>query len=135
MDCLFCEIIAGHIPAQKIYEDEATFAFLDIGPVSEGHTLVVPKHHAKDLRDGSREDALALMSTVHAIAPAIMQGVGAIGYNLGMNHGVIAGQLVMHTHLHIMPRQEGLPRTFVKTQPSAEELQATADKIRVAIGQ
>lgn len=134
MDCLFCKIIAGEIPAHKVYEDDATFAFLDIGPVSEGHTLIIPKHHATDLGDGSREDALALMSTVHAIAPAIMQGVDATGYNLGMNHGVIAGQEVMHTHLHVMPRQEGLPRTFIKSHPSNEELQATAEKIRAAIG-
>ncbi|MBI1907956.1 HIT family protein [Candidatus Uhrbacteria bacterium] len=133
MDCLFCKIIAGEIPCHKMYEDEKTFAFLDIGPVSEGHTLVVPKAHATNLNEGTREDAVAVMATVHAIAPAIMRGLGASGYNLGMNHGLSAGQDVMHTHVHIMPRKDGVERTFVKTHPSQDELKAVADKIRAAM--
>ena len=131
-DCLFCKIIAGEIPCQKIFEDAATFSFLDIGPVSKGHALVVPKTHAQDLSAGSHEDAKALMETVHHLAPAIMQAVGAQGYNLGMNHGEVAGQEVMHTHLHIMPRFAGQSRTFTKTHPSKEELEAIAVSIREA---
>lgn len=133
MDCLFCKIIAGEIPSHKIYEDEHTFAFLDIGPVSEGHTLVVPKNHAVDLNDGSAEDAAHIMETVHKLAPVIMPALGASGYNLGMNHGVSAGQDVMHTHVHIMPRKDGEPRNFTKTHPSQDELKTTADKIRAAM--
>lgn len=134
MACLFCAIISGEIPCQKVYEDASTFAFLDIGPVSEGHTLIVPKVHAADLASGSAEAAQQLMATVHRIAPAIMRAVGADGYNLGMNHGEAAGQDVLHTHLHIMPRKAGVPRSFVKTQPSPESLAATAAAIREAIG-
>lgn len=133
MDCLFCKIIAGEIPAHKVYEDERAFAFLDIGPVSTGHTLVVPKTHAENLNAGSREDAAYLLGVVHVIAPAILQAVGASGYNLGMNHGISAGQDVMHTHLHVMPRQDGSQRTFTKTHPSQEELTAVAEKIRAEI--
>lgn len=133
MQCLFCSIIAGEIPSHKVYEDENTFAFLDIGPVSEGHTLVVPKVHAVDLASGSLEAAEQMMRTVYRIAPAILKAVGADGYNLGMNHGESAGQDVMHTHMHIMPRKTGVPRTFTKTHPSQESLAAIAEKIRVEL--
>lgn len=135
MDCLFCKIIAGEIPSHKVYENDRVFAFLDINPVSEGHTLVIPKAHATDLAAGSVEDAQALMEAIHLLAPKIVQAMGGDGYNLGMNHGESAGQIVMHTHLHIMPRKAGTPRTFEKTQPSQEELAAVAAKIRSIIDQ
>jgi histidine triad (HIT) family protein len=134
MQCLFCAIIAGEIPCHKVYEDEHTFAFLDIGPVSEGHTLVVPKVHAADLGSGSIEAAQQLVATVYRIAPAILKAVGADGYNLGMNHGETAGQDVMHTHMHIMPRKQGVPRAFAKTHPSQEALAVTAAAIRENLG-
>lgn len=133
MDCIFCKIIAGDIPCHKVYENEQALAFLDIGPVSEGHTLVIPKVHVTDLGDGSRETAMQLMGVVHDIAPKIMTAVGATGYNLGMNHGVDAGQDVLHTHLHIMPRKPGVARAFVKTHPSHEALAAVAEKIRATL--
>ena len=132
-DCLFCKIIAGQIPSYKVFENETTFAFLDIGPVSKGHTLVIPKTHAQDLSSGTHEDAKSLMETIHHLAPVIMKALGAQGYNLGMNHGEVAGQEVMHTHLHIMPRYEGQSRTFTKTHPAKEELEATAEAIRSAL--
>ena len=134
MPCLFCAIVSGEIPCQKVYEDASTFAFLDIGPVSEGHTLIVPKTHADNLASGSAETAQQLMATVYRIAPAILKAVGADGYNLGMNHGEAAGQDVFHTHLHIMPRKVGVPRVFTKTHPSPELLAATAAAIREALG-
>lgn len=130
MSCLFCSIIAGDIPSHKVYEDENVFAFLDIGPVSEGHTLVIPKMHAVNLAEGTVEAAEASMRVIYAIAPAILRAVGADGYNLGMNHGESAGQDVMHTHFHIMPRKNGVARSFVKTHPAPEALAATAERIR-----
>lgn len=133
MSCLFCSIIAGDIPSHKVYEDENVFAFLDIGPVSEGHTLVIPKAHAVNLAEGTIEAAEASMRVIYTIAPAILRAVGADGYNLGMNHGECAGQDVMHTHLHIMPRKNGVARSFVKTHPVQNELAATAEKIRSEI--
>ena len=132
MDCIFCKIINGEIPSHKLYEDNDVLAFLDINPVSVGHTLVIPKTHVTDLGDGSRETAMQLMGVVHDIAPKIMIALGATGYNLGMNHGVDAGQDVLHTHLHIMPRKHGEVREFVKTHPSQAELAVTAEKIRSA---
>lgn len=133
MACLFCSIIAGDIPSNKVYEDENVFAFLDIGPVSEGHTLVVPKVHSVNLAEGTLEAAEASMRAIYTIAPAILRAVGADGYNLGMNHGECAGQDVMHTHLHIMPRKNGVARSFVKTHPSSEALAETAERIREQI--
>ena len=133
MDCIFCKIIAGDIPCHKLYETDDVLAFLDIGPVSEGHTLVIPKVHVTDLGDGSREIAMQLMGVVHDIAPRIMTALGATGYNLGMNHGVDARQDVLHTHLHIMPRKHDVARAFVKTHPTQEELAVTAEKIRTRL--
>jgi histidine triad (HIT) family protein len=130
MSCLFCRIISREIPAQVIYEDDQVLAFLDINPVSKGHTLVIPKEHADNLSAGTPQAAAALMAAVYTLAPKIMQALGAQGYNLGMNHGEVAGQEVLHTHLHIMPRYEGQPRTFTKLHPSPEELQTVGDKIR-----
>lgn len=133
MSCLFCSIITGEIPCFKIYEDDSVFAILDIGPVSEGHALLFPKAHAENLQEGSAIDAEKLMTALHSIAPSIMKAVGADGYNLGMNHGECAGQEVLHTHLHIMPRKNGVPRSFTKTHPSKEELAATAEAIRAEL--
>ena len=132
-DCLFCKIIAGQIPAHKVYENDRVLAFLDIGPVSTGHTLVIPKTHAENLAAGSVEDACALMTAIHDLAPKITQAVGGSGYNLGMNHGEAAGQDVFHTHLHIMPRQAGEPRNFVKQHPAQEELGKVAEQIRTSL--
>lgn len=132
-DCLFCKIIAGDILSHKIFENDRVFAFLDIGPVSTGHTLVITKAHAENLAANTVEDACALMVAIHDLAPKIAEAVGAQGYNLGMNHGVAAGQDVLHTHLHIMPRQDGVMREFKKTHPSQEELAKVAEVIRVSL--
>ena len=132
-DCLFCKIVAGEVPALKVYENDRVLAFLDIGPVSTGHTLVIPKAHAENLAANSIEDACALITVIHELAPKLVKALGATGYNLGMNHGEVAGQEVLHTHLHIMPRKEGEPRNFVKLHPSQEELEKVAEQIRVNI--
>lgn len=121
-DCLFCKIIAGDIPSYKVYEDESTYAFLDIGPVSKGHYLVVPKNHAVDLQSGTSDDACNCLRTVHKTANVVMDALGATGYNLGLNHGVDAGQEVFHTHFHVMPRYAGELRGFSKLSPADHEL-------------
>lgn len=119
----------------KIYEDDDVFAFLDIGPVTEGHTLFVPKIHATDLAQGSEHSAMMLMRAIHRIAPLIVEALHGTGYNLGMNHGVDAGQEVFHTHLHVMPRFEGKARTFIKSHPSKEVLEVIQNKILAHIDQ
>ncbi|MDP2631798.1 MAG: HIT family protein [Candidatus Uhrbacteria bacterium] len=129
-ECLFCKIIAGEIPSQKIYEDGDTFVFLDIGPVSRGHALIIPKEHASDLNSGTEEAALATMRTLHRIASRLLKSLGATGYNLGMNHGLDGGQDVFHTHLHFMPRYAGDDRKFIKNEVSPDELSETARIMR-----
>lgn len=129
IDCLFCKIIAREILSHKIYEDDMVYAFLDIAPVAKGHTLFIPKEHAENLTENSEAAAVALMKAVRAVAPKITAALGGSGYNLGMNHGVSAGQEVFHTHLHVMPRFDGKPRTFEKRSATNEELAEIAQII------
>ncbi|MHC5060020.1 MAG: HIT family protein [Planctomycetota bacterium] len=106
-DCIFCKIINGDIPCNKIYEDEAVLAFLDIGPVSDGHSLVVPKAHYEKLHQCPPEVLGNVISCVGRLCEVIADAMGAAGYNVLCNNGRVAGQLVGHVHFHIIPRKEG----------------------------
>ena len=106
-DCIFCKIIKGEIPADKVYEDDDTLAFLDISPVNKGHTLVIPKQHHETVIDTPAEVLCKLMKTVKKVAPAIIKVTSAQGFNLYQNNEKAAGQLVPHIHFHIIPRFEG----------------------------
>ncbi|MBW2982133.1 HIT family protein [Candidatus Woesearchaeota archaeon] len=105
-ECIFCKIINGEIPSSKVYENDKVIAFLDIAPVNKGHTLVVPKEHHKDIMDTPDNILAETIKAVKKVAKAVMKATGAEGFNLGVNNGKIAGQLVMHLHFHIMPRFE-----------------------------
>lgn len=104
MDCIFCKIVKGEIPADKVYEDENFLAFLDITPINPGHTLLIPKKHYENLYDLSEETLKQIAPLIKKIALAVKQGVRAEGINIGMNNERPAGQLVPHAHFHIMPR-------------------------------
>ena len=106
-DCIFCKISTGEIPSDKIYEDEQVFAFLDIRPVNKGHALVVPKKHAKDFLEVDAATLTETVTRVQKIAKAVMKATGAGGFNLHVNTGSAAGQVVFHLHFHIIPRFEG----------------------------
>jgi histidine triad (HIT) family protein len=103
-DCVFCKIVDGDIPADKIYEDETVYAFLDANPLTEGHTLVIPKAHREQLPDLSETEAAAYFREVPRIVAAVEAATGADGATLAWNDGEAAGQEVPHTHLHIIPR-------------------------------
>lgn len=103
---LFLEIISGEIPSEKIYEDDRTYAFLDIKPTNIGHTLVVPKIYSRNIHDIDEEDWVAVMKTARKIAPIIQKVVGATGVNIIMNNEPAAGQVIFHSHVHIVPRFE-----------------------------
>lgn len=105
--CIFCKIIKGELPSYKVYEDERMLAFLDIHPVNAGHTLVVPKKHSKNIFDIAPEDWAAVTEVVRMLAGAIEKAVGANGINIGMNNREHAGQVVDHSHVHIIPRFKG----------------------------
>ena len=106
-DCFFCKIIAGRIPSSKIYEDDNVFAFLDINPVNPGHTLVIPKEHTPNLYEISDEDLCKVIKVVKTLSITIKKVLNADGINLEMNNDAIAGQLIFHAHIHIVPRFEG----------------------------
>ncbi|MBI2099128.1 HIT family protein [Candidatus Uhrbacteria bacterium] len=130
-DCLFCKIIAGEIPAHKVYEDDKVFAFLDIHPVNPGHALVIAKNHAGNLEESKTEDVCAIMAVIHKLAPKILKAVGAEAFNLGLNNGRDAGQIVPHLHFHIMPRFPGDGHALWHGQSAEkDELAEIAKKIR-----
>lgn len=106
-DCIFCKIVSGEIPSVKIYEDEATLAFLDISPLNPGHTLVIPKEHHENIFDVSDESLAPVMRTAKKVANAIKNAVNADAINIGINNGKEAGQLVFHLHIHVIPRFAG----------------------------
>ncbi len=101
---IFAKIIAGEIPCHKVYEDEHVLAFLDIGPLSQGHTLVIPKEPAPTLDCLSDDAAAAIGRVLPRICRAVMQATGATAYNVLQNNGADAHQVVMHVHFHIIPR-------------------------------
>jgi len=106
-DCIFCKIVAGQIPFTKFYEDEVVLSFLYIGPLSDGHTLVIPKRHFEKLHDCPPEFLGRLGSRLGKIAKAVAAGMNSEGYNMLCNNGRAAGQLVEHLHFHIIPRNTG----------------------------
>ncbi len=106
-DCIFCKMVAGQIPVTKIYEDESVLSFLDIGPLSDGHTLVIPKAHYANLHDCPAEVLGQVGSQLGKIARAVSLAMNSDGYNVLCNTGRAAGQLVEHVHFHIIPRNQG----------------------------
>ncbi len=134
-NCIFCKIAAGQIPSVKIYEDEKVIAFLDIGPISDGHTLVVPKLHYTKVHECPPEVLASIVSVLPKVAGAVFGAMAADGYNVLCNNGRAAGQLVEHLHFHIIPRKTGdgvfshWP-AFKYPQGKAEEL---AKKIRTKL--
>jgi histidine triad (HIT) family protein len=110
--CVFCEIVAGRAPAHKIYEDKDTLAFLDLFPITRGHTLVIPKRHADrltDLREEEYGDLFRTLVTVCRRTERLSQD-----YNVAVNQGRLAGQIVFHLHFHIIPRYN-TPGPFATT--------------------
>ncbi|MDD5110907.1 MAG: HIT family protein [Patescibacteria group bacterium] len=104
MDCIFCKIIARKIPSDIVYEDDDVLAILDIAPINPGHTLVIPKRHVRDLLDVSPEAAAKVISVAQRIAPALLKVTGAPAFNCSINNGPASGQVVMHLHVHVIPR-------------------------------
>ncbi len=129
-DCIFCKIIKGEIPCSKIYEDDNVIALLDLFPVNKGHALVIPKKHSSDMLNDDDEDLKACIHTVKKVAPAIMKAMGADGFNLSVNTKPAAGQVVMHTHFHIIPRfdDDGL-KHWPSGKYEEDEMDQVKDKI------
>ena len=130
--CIFCRIAQGEIPATKLYQDDHVLAFLDVGPLAPGHTLVIPREHYPCLHDLPADAAAALAHALGPIAQAILAATDAPAYNILNNNGRAAGQLVQHVHFHIIPRRPGdnLFPDWPATQYPPGQAEALAQKIR-----
>ena len=106
-DCTFCRIVAGELPAWRVYEDERVLAFFDIGPVAEYHTLVVPKRHSQDILDVPEDDLRAVATAIKKITALYESRAGIRNMQIVCSSGREAQQDVMHLHFHIVPRRSG----------------------------
>ena len=133
--CIFCKIVAGEIPAAKVYEDELTIAFMDIGQVNPGHVLVACKRHAATVLDLTPEEAAAAMQTAQRIAHAAQQAFAPDGITLFQANGAAGGQTVLHFHIHVLPRHEGdgVELAWPRKEPATHLLQGYAEQLRDAM--
>lgn len=133
-DCIFCRIIRGEIPSYKVYEDDSVMAFLDIRPISEGHTLVIPKKHFIDLFEIDEETFGKVSSAAKKIANKMKDVLGVDGVNLCHASGAAAEQSVFHFHMHVIPRRkdDGMRLTSAPTeQADMGKLGEVADKLKI----
>ncbi len=130
-DCIFCKIASGQVPGQTIYEDDDVLAFLDIRPLNPGHTLIIPKRHSDNLLQASEAEAEKIVGVAKKIAPGILKAVGADSFNFTTNCGRAAGQIVFHTHFHLIPRvpADGY-RLWSREDDKHDDLASVAEKIR-----
>lgn len=132
-DCIFCKIIAGKIPSKLVYESAHTKAFLDINPMSEGHTLVVTKVHSVNLLDLPEKEVSYLFADVKKVASLLKEKLNLDGVNILQNNFPAAGQAVMHCHVHVVPRRnndKALKLEPLKTKPTSEELDKVLAKLK-----
>ncbi|KAE8699561.1 putative heat shock protein 70 (HSP70)-interacting protein [Hibiscus syriacus] len=129
-DCVFCLIIRGESPACKLYEDDMCLCILDTRPLSCGHSLIIPKSHFSSLDTTPPSVVAAMCSKVPFLGNAIMKATGSDSFNLLVNNGAAAGQVIFHTHIHIIPRKAGdclwtsesLYRRPLKIDPETSDL-------------
>ncbi|KAH0489099.1 hypothetical protein TgHK011_008233 [Trichoderma gracile] len=127
--CIFCRIIKGEIPALKLFESEKTLAFLDIGPLSKGHALVIPKYHGAKLNDIPDDQLSEILPTIKKLVAA----TGATDYNVLQNNGTIAHQQVHHVHFHMIPKPnetEGLGISWPSQSGDMEQLKQLCEDIK-----
>lgn len=103
-DCLFCKIANKELPSALLYEDASLISFLDIRPTNPGHALIVPKRHSRNIFDMPDEDVTSVFAAAKKIAAAVKKGVEAEGINITMNNEPAAGQVIFHSHIHVIPR-------------------------------
>ena len=130
-DCIFCKIVAGDIPSRRVYEDDTAIAFLDLGPWSRGHTLVVPRRHVDDLLTDPPQLSV-IGPAVDATARLLVEKLNADGLNLMSSARAVAGQEVFHLHLHLIPRyaaKPGLKNLIGRDPDAAADLDAVLAEI------
>ena len=134
-DCVFCRIVAGQIPSTRVYEDEHTLAFMDIGHVNPGHTLVAVKKHAANLYELDEAQAAAVARATVKISKAIKAAFQPEGLSVYQANGKPAGQTVFHYHVHLLPRHagDGMELTWPVKNPPREQLEDYAGKIKAKL--
>ena len=130
-ECIFCKIVAGEIPCHQVFSSDSVFAFLDIGPVSAGHVLLIPKSHCESIVDLPSDLAAAIGTALPRLARAVVDAVGADGLNVLQNNGECAGQVVKHAHFHLIPRlkDDGLGYRWRSGEYQAGEAEQLCDRI------
>ncbi|MBF6630493.1 MAG: HIT domain-containing protein [Comamonas sp.] len=133
--CIFCKIVAGDIPAAKVYEDDLTVAFMDIGQVNPGHVLVASKRHAVTVINLTPEEAAAVMQTAQRVAAAAQRAFDPDGITLFQANGEAGGQTVFHFHMHVLPRHEndGVALAWPRKEPAVHLLQGYAQQLQQAL--
>ena len=131
-NCIFCKLANGVFPTRTVYEDESFRVILDLGPATKGHALILPKSHAANLYELPDDVAAKVLPLAKKIATQMKEKLGCDGLNLVQNNGEVAGQTVMHFHLHLIPRYEGDGQNILwkPTEPSAEELDAILETLK-----
>jgi histidine triad (HIT) family protein len=131
-DCVFCKIVAGQIPSTKVFEDEHTLAFMDIGHVNPGHTLVAVKKHAANVFELEEAQAEAIARAIVKISRALKKAFEPEGLSVYQANGKAAGQTVFHYHVHLLPRHagDGMELVWPLKNPPREKLEEFAAKIR-----
>jgi len=134
-NCIFCKILDGEIPSIKLYEDDKTFAFMDINPANPGHALVIPKYHASNLFEVPAEWLMATTATAQKIAQAVQKTLAPDRINLLQANGQGAAQSVLHFHIHILPRrnEDGLKMNWGLIPGDMDEISSLAEKIQNAL--
>jgi histidine triad (HIT) family protein len=124
-DCIFCKIVKKEIPSKVVFENEKSLAFLDIFPINDGHTVVIPKNHYKNIEDIPEDELTELFKVIKNIAILIHKQLKIAGYNILQNNFEAAGQIIMHFHVHIIPRNktdEKFKLKIPRNQASEEDL-------------
>jgi histidine triad (HIT) family protein len=117
-NCIFCKIASRQMPAHILHEDELLLVILDAFPLAKGHMLIIPKNHAQNLLDLPEETAAAIMPLAQKFAQKLSHVLGCDGINILQNNGAAAGQVVMHYHLHIIPRYNNEKESVIKFSKS-----------------
>ena len=136
-DCIFCKIVKGEIPCVKVCEDDRVFVFADINPISQGHTLIVPKKHAENIWEIDADDLAAIHRASKQVATAIRTALDPLGVACLQLNGRGVNQVVMHYHLHLIPRLPGKPELSMTewelVQGDMDAIKETAGRIAAAL--
>ena len=127
--CVFCSIIEGKIPSKKVYEDDDVLAILDISQTTKGHTLVMPKKHYENFLEMPENEFKTLMAKTQKVAAKVTENLGANGCNILINTNEVAGQTVMHTHVHIIPRYDENDTVSFQFTENETDLDEVLEKI------